>query len=202
MKCADCGREIKNAYYLNGNMYGYNCYKRKLALIYKQWEDERNAEYSAKCFAAMEIFKNKKSNYFHDSIVRQWNNCKKLTAKQLECITKSFSESETIEFYKVWFLLATDELKKGISSWLENLILRTKTTYLYMNDDEAVNILLFNHPSGIHFLRDIEDDETDVFFMDNGKYLRRKQQGKKVYDRCYLEENKNDEYYEILKIAE
>ena len=44
LKCAECGRPIENAYYLNGKAYGYNCYKQKLAIIYKQWEDEKNAE--------------------------------------------------------------------------------------------------------------------------------------------------------------
>ena len=200
--CAECGREIKNAHYLDGKVYGYNCYKQKLALIYKKWEDERNAEYSAKCFAAMEIFKNKKSNSFHDSIIKQWNDCKKLTAKQLECIIKGFSDFETLSFYKVWFLLSNnDDKRKSISTWTEILIQKTKTVYLYVEDEEIHNILLLNHPSGIHFLRDIEDAETDVFFRDNGKYLRRKEQGKRVYDSSYLEEDKNDEYYEILKVV-
>ena len=115
LKCAECGRPIENAYYLNGKPYGYNCYKQKLAIIYKQWEDEKNAEYSTKCFAAMQIFQNKKSNSFHDSICKQWNDCKKLTAKQLNCITKGFNFNETISFYKVWFLLANEENKKKIA---------------------------------------------------------------------------------------
>ena len=72
LKCAECGRPIENAHYLNGKHYGYNCYKQKLAILYKQWEDERNVEYSAKCFAAMQIFQGKRSNSFHDSICKQW----------------------------------------------------------------------------------------------------------------------------------
>ena len=78
VECADCGRKIPicNAHYINGKPYGYSCYKKQLALIYKQWEDEKNAEYSAKCFAAMQIFEGKKSNSFHDSICKQWNDCK------------------------------------------------------------------------------------------------------------------------------
>ena len=75
VECADCGRKIPacNARYINGKPYGYSCYKKQLALLYKQWEDEKNAEYSAKCFAAMQIFERKKSNSFHDSICKQWN---------------------------------------------------------------------------------------------------------------------------------
>ena len=30
----------------------------------------------------MQVFQDKKSNSFHDSICKQWNECKKLTAKQ------------------------------------------------------------------------------------------------------------------------
>lgn len=78
MKCAECGKAIMNPHFINGIAYGYNCYKQKIALIYKQWEDERNVDYSVKCFAAIEVFKNKKTNYFHESIMKQWNDCKNL----------------------------------------------------------------------------------------------------------------------------
>ena len=122
VKCSECGRLVENPHHINGKPYGYNCYKQKLAIIYKQWEDEKNAEYSVKCFTAMQIFQGKKSNSFHDSICKQWNDCKKLTAKQLACITKGFAFDETISFYKVWFLLANDENKKAIACWAETLI--------------------------------------------------------------------------------
>lgn len=79
VRCSDCGRKIPvhHAYGINKKPYGYSCYRKRLVLIYKQWEDEKNAEYSAKCFAAMQIFEGKKSNSFHDSICKQWNECKK-----------------------------------------------------------------------------------------------------------------------------
>jgi len=98
VECADCGRKIPicNAHYINGKPYGYGCYKKQLALLYKRWEDEKNAEYSVKCFAAMQVFQDKKSNSFHDSICKQWNECKKLTAKQLNCIINGFTDQENI----------------------------------------------------------------------------------------------------------
>ena len=142
VKCAECGRPIENAYYLNGKAYGYNCYKQKLAIIYKQWEDEKNAEYSAKCFAAMQIFQGKKSNSFHDSICKQWSNCRKLTAKQLECIIKGFNFNEMISFYKVWFLLANEENQKAIAGWTEKLISKERKFADFVNDEEVHNILL------------------------------------------------------------
>lgn len=201
--CAECGKEIKNPHYLNGKLYGYNCYKKELAILYKQWEDERNTEYSAKCFSAMEVFKTKKSNSFHDSIVNQWNNCKKLTAKQLECIIRGFTLEETISFYKLWFLIANKENQKGISSWLENIILKNKIVFKIVHDEEICNILLVNHPSGIHFIKDIDDSEEDIFFRDNGKYTRKKNEnGKKIYNTCFLEEDKQNIYYQILNIIE
>lgn len=110
VECADCGRKISicNAHYINGKPYGYSCYRKQLALLYKQWEDEKNAEYSAKCFAAMKIFEGKKSNSFHDSVCKQWNECKKLTAKQLECIIKGFTDKESIDFWIIWQQLYKD----------------------------------------------------------------------------------------------
>lgn len=172
--CEECGKEIKNPHYINGKPYGFNCYRKKLAIINKEWENEHNAEYSAKCFSAMEVFKNKKSNSFHDAILFQWNTCKKLTGKQLGCIIKGFTPEETILFYKIWFLLANKENQKAISSWMENIILKNKMVFKIIHDKEICNILLVNHPSGIHFLKDIEDPEEDIFFRDNGKWTRKK----------------------------
>lgn len=202
MKCCVCGKEIKNPHYINGKPYGYNCYKQKLAIIYKQWEEVHNAEYSAKCFAAMEIFKNKKSNSFHDSVVEQWKAYKKITGKQLECIIKGFTVDETIAFYKAWFIIATKDTKKNISGWVEQIIIKNKITYKFVYDEEVHKILLILHPSGIHFIKDKDIEEPeDIFFCENGKWIRRKDEnGRKIYDTCFLNKNKKDEYYQILNI--
>lgn len=192
LKCAECGRPIENAYYLNGKAYGYNCYKQKLAIIYKQWEDEKNAEYSIKCFAAMQIFQGKRSNSFHDSICKQWNECKKLTAKQLNCITKSFNFNETISFYKVWFLLANEENKKAIACWTETLISKERKFTDFVNDEEVHNILLTDvryKRHGFHFWHDIDDEPEDIFISCNEKNDR------------LLNENLEDEYIEVLKVV-
>ena len=103
LKCVTCGKEKIHPHFLIGKTYGYNCYKLALALYFKEWEEEKNIEYSKKCFSAIEIFKNKKSGSFYDSIINQWNECKKITMKQLECIIRSFNDAEAIEFYKIWF---------------------------------------------------------------------------------------------------
>lgn len=192
LKCAECGRPIENAYFLNGKPYGYNCYKQKLAIIYKQWEDEKNAEYSVKCFAAMQIFQGKRSNSFHDSICKQWNDCKKLTAKQLECIIKGFTFDETISFYKVWFLLANDENKKSIACWTETLISKERKFVDFVNDEEVHNILLTDvryKRHGFHFWHDIDDEPEDIFISCNEKNDR------------LLNENLEDEYIEVLKVV-
>ena len=192
LKCAECGRPIENAYFLNGKPYGYNCYKQKLAIIYKQWEDEKNAEYSAKCFAAMQIFQGKKSNSFHDSICKQWNDCKKLTAKQLDCIIKGFTFDENISFYKVWFLLANDENKKSIACWTETLISKERKFADFVNDEEVHNILLTDvryKRHGFHFWHDIDDEPEDIFISCNEKNDR------------LLNENLEDEYIEVLKVV-
>ena len=192
LKCAECGRPIENPHYINGKPYGYNCYKQKLAILYKQWEDEKNAEYSAKCFAAMQIFQGKRSNSFHDSICKQWDDCKKLTAKQLACITKGFTFNETISFYKVWFLLANDENKKSIASWTEMLISKERKFADFVNDEEVHNILLTDikyKRYGFHFWHDIEDEPEVIVISENGKNDR------------LLNENLEDEYIEVLKVV-
>lgn len=186
---ADCGRKIPicNAHYINGKPYGYGCYKKQLALLYKQWEDEKNAEYSAKCFAAMQIFEGKKSNSFHDSICRQWNDCKKLTAKQLECIIKGFTDQENINFWIIWQQLSNDEcLKWSIPEWIDRKI----DNYAdYMENEAIINCLLYDpiyKKRGFHFYRDKEHNQDKVGIMSNAN----------------LDDNLEDEEIEIIKVVE
>lgn len=197
IQCADCGRKIPvcNARYINGKPYGYSCYKKQLALLYKQWEDEKNTEYSAKCFAAMQIFEGKRNNSFHDSICKQWNDCRKLTAKQLECIIKGFTEQEKVNFWLIWFQLTNDEcLKWSIPSWVENTIRKNKNGFAdYMEDDAIINCLIYDRKygkQGFHFYRDIEIDSERIHMIENGR------------NKSYLNENVEDEYIEVLKVVE
>lgn len=196
VECADCGRKIPicNAHYINGKPYGYSCYKKQLTLIYKQWEDEKNAEYSAKCFAAMQIFGGKKSNSFHDSICKQWNDCKKLTAKQLECIIKGFTDQENISFWIIWQQLTNDRsLKWGIPEWVKKVIYKNGGFADYIENEAVINCLLYApeyKKRGFHFYRDIEIDPEIVHIMENGK------------NNHILNENMEDEYTEVLKVVD
>lgn len=191
VECADCGRKIpvNNAHYINGKPYGYSCYKKQLSLIYKKLEDEKNAEYSAKCFAAMQIFKGKKSNSFHDSICKQWDDYEKLTAKQLDCIINGFTKKEKLNFWIIWQELTNDgNLKRSISSWVENKIQNFEE---YMENESVINCLLCNpiYKHGFHFVRDIEDLEI-IYIMANKK------------DNIQLKEDIEDEDIEVLKVIE
>ncbi len=182
MKCAECGKEIKNAYYISGKAYGYSCYRQKLALIYKQWEDEKNVEYSAKCFAAMQIFEGKGNNSFHDSICKQWNECKKLTAKQLECIIKSFTTKEKIDFWCIWFSLTNDEnLKRGIPDWIEAELYKNHCVSDYIENEAVINCLLYDrrYKNGFHFCHDI-DDEPEIIYISGNKYLQENIENKEI----------------------
>lgn len=197
VECADCGRNISicNAHYINGKPYGYSCYKKQLALLYKQWEDEKNAEYSAKCFAAMQIFEGKKSNSFHDSVCKQWNEYKKLTAKQLECIIKGFTDKESIDFWIIWQQLTNDEcLKWSIPTWIENIIYKNeKGVAEYMENKAFINCMLYDRKYkkyGFHFYKDTEIEPKKVCIMENGK------------DNHILNEDIEDEYTEVLKVVE
>lgn len=196
VECADCGRKIPacNARYINGKPYGYNCYRKQLALLYKQWEDEKNAEYSAKCFAAMQVFEGKKSNSFHDSICKQWNNCKKLTANQLQCIIKGFTDQENINFWIIWQQLTNDEcLKWSIPTWIENIIHKNRKDFVdYVEDEAFINCMLYDRQYkkyGFHFYRDMEIEPEKVYIMENGK------------NKHYINENIEDGI-EILKVVE
>ena len=197
VECADCVRKIPicNAHYINKKHYGYSCYKKQLALLYKQWEDEKNAEYSVKCFAAMQVFQDKKSNSFHDSICKQWNECKKLTVKQLNCIINGFTDQENINFWIIWQQLTNDEcLTWSIPSWVENTIYKNRTGFAdYMGNEAVINCLLYDRTykkQGFHFSHDLEINPERVCITKNGK------------NNIYLQENIDDEFVEVLKVIE
>ena len=181
MKCADCGKEIKNAHYINGKAYGHNCYKKHISMLCKQWEDEKNQEYSVKCFSAMQICQGKSRNSFHDSICKQWNDCN----------IKGFNDKEKIDFYLIWCSLTKDEtLKMSIPSWIQGIVRNYKD---YIENELFIDCMLREREyqkHGFHFLRDIEDEPETIFIMKNGK------EGK------ILKEHQEDEYLEILKVVE
>jgi len=192
VECTDCGRKIPicNAHYINGKPYGYSCYRKQLVLLYKQWEDEKNAEYSAKCFAAIQIFEGKKSNSFHDSICKQWNECKKLTAKQLNCIERGFTQSELFDFYIMWQLLSNNRsIQDSIAGHMLCKMQETFSFGKYMNNEDVLNCLLYRQElkNGFHFARDIEDDPEMIFIYDNDTFLNG---------------HMKDEYIEVLKIVD
>ena len=96
--CCECGKPIKHRHYLDGKCYGYNCYRQALSIKYAKLTEIHNAVYAADCEAAISVFIGKKSSTFHDSICKQWKDCGKLTAKQLEAVRKCFTDTETLSY--------------------------------------------------------------------------------------------------------
>ena len=100
--CAKCGKEIKNVYMLDGKIYGYNCYKMELAKKYKNFIDAKNLKYTLVAMATIETYKKHKETTawgkdFKASILNQFDDCGKLTYKQLSCITKRFDKFEKLD---------------------------------------------------------------------------------------------------------
>ncbi len=188
-KCAICGKIIKNTYFLNGKIYGYECYKKELALIYKKFEDEKNAEYVAKCFAAMQVFKNKKSNAFHDSVCKQYDNYGKLTARQLECILKGFTSKEIVNFCIAWHpLTKKDSEKVHIASLLYKQVQDDVDSII--DNDDVIEVLLSHD----------EFKKYGLFFCYDK--LCKKTFVEKIGRRgCRLKDCEEDDEFEVLKIV-
>lgn len=192
-KCIECGKQINNPYYINGKAYGYSCYKKQLALIYKQWEDERNKEYSQDCFAVMQVFQDKKSNSFHDSICKQWEECKKLTGKQLNCMKKGFTNDDWIKYWIIKQNLTINESEKSkCANKVQDLLckireINAKQFIKYFDDEAVVNCLKCKreYVNGFHVWKDVEDDLNWTFISSNSEYLQ---------------DHKEDEFIEILKV--
>lgn len=192
VKCAICGKNIKNIYHIQGKIYGYNCYQKELALLYKKYEDEKNAEYSAKCFAAMQVFKNKKSNTFHDSVCKQYDECRMLTAKQLDCVVKSFTKNELLEFYILHFSFTKkDSTKRDIAYSVYNIIKDKHYNNIcdehIVDREDITSILLY-----------VDDFKRGLFFYKDYIINKIFMQKAGIND-FYLKEYQEDEEVEILK---
>lgn len=189
IKCTDCGRELEliNAHRLNGKFYGSSCYKKQLAIIYRQFEDSKNAEYSAKCFSAIEIFRNKKPSNFQRSILAQWDECHKLTSKQLNVIIKDFTPSQFIEHLEILFALGNYETKKYCSNWIIHTMGQNRLESNYINNESINQILLTDHSlkDGFYYVYDIDYPEN--------VYIRQIK---------HLDSDQNDEFCHVVKIIE
>lgn len=147
--CTECGKPIEKPYYIDGKPYGYTCYKREIAIRLAKMklaeQEEKNARYSCECFCAMEIFKNKKSGRFHDSICQQWNACHKLTINQLKAIRNTFSTMEKVFFYALQASLQEDKhYQRSMAEWTETELYRLKTQeQKTLIDNELINNVLF-----------------------------------------------------------
>lgn len=103
MQCFTCSKPIKNKHYLDGKVYGYNCYRMALSLKYAALQSATNFDWNNKCIALIEIFKKKQFSKdwnlnFQESIVLQWNDCHKLTGNQFSAVYKKLEEIEQIEY--------------------------------------------------------------------------------------------------------
>lgn len=153
MKCFTCGREIQNSYYLDGKVYGHECYKLALAQKYIHLQEFKNDDWTKKCIAAIELFRNvefKKSVWnqeFQKSVLTQWDACNKLSGKQFGLIMKNIDE---MEWNYIYFYLLEDGEKKDaqaryITNWTEN----NKLIEKYKNDERLHEAIKIEHKFGI-----------------------------------------------------
>lgn len=150
MKCSRCGKQIINGYYLNGKVYGYNCYKEELSILKAKLTEEHNKEYNLKCTALINTFsnityKNEYNNNFKNSILTQWNSCQKLTMNQFKCIFNKFNNIQAIEYKLTLLELLEDkeaikEINYNIYSSIDNSILN-----IYKEDRRILNVIQFQN---------------------------------------------------------
>lgn len=197
MKCALCGKDIKNVYRLNGKVYGYNCYKLELAKYKIEQQQLLNDEYAKKVLMAILVYKEKTftrqySVDFQKSILDQYNACKKLTGKQLTAVQNTFSKQDWLSYNIIRlelddFPTATHKkllAEKIIDDMFYKLQRDSENVNDMLESEPFLNILKLAHTKGCHFYKDI--DEDFIYIDDNKK----------------LDANKKDEYLEVLKVIE
>jgi hypothetical protein len=198
-KCATCGKAIQNPYYLDGKIYGHECYKLAVALKYAHLQEMKNDDYTKKCISSIEtfrnkIFKDKWNQDFQKSVLTQWDSCNKLTAKQFDVIVKKFDEIENIN-YKFLYLELLEDIEKiaEIQKELFNTI--TRTYLKQFKGDERFLSLANKHyerskKRGIrHFITELKDIDEEQSWM-------------QILQEIELESYKNKDYIEILTCIE
>jgi hypothetical protein len=211
-KCCTCSKEIKNIYRLDNKNYGYNCYKLALALKMAKLQDIKNNEYALKCFATIEVFKNKEfsrewNNNFKKSILDQWENCKKLTGGQLNCIIKKMDNKELFEIKLIYALVSTDDKYELCNDIFYDCKQRIDTLINYKNDSRLHEVLKYTIEK-MNKSRVRRNKELKAYYIINYEEceeLRVEGMEKNFYELCSnkkLEKYKNDEDVKILEIIE
>lgn len=144
----------------------------------------------------MSVFKNKKSNKFHNSVCEQYENCKKITAKQLECILRSFTKNELLEFYILYFSLTKkDSVKRDIAYNVYNTIKDKHYNNIcdetIMNREDITSILFYidEFKRGFFFYKDTLINKIFI-----------EKTGSERSQRSILKDYQEDEDIEILKV--
>jgi len=199
MECVTCGKKILNTHLLDGKVYGYNCYKLALALKYVALQGIKNDDWVRKCVAAIETFQNMKfkdswNENFQVSILAQWNECGKLTGKQMEAIVKKFDEIEHMKYQLLYLELS--EYNKEIARGIENNIRRM---FMYFANNAMAEI--FKNDERVHAAIKLISKRVKLIV----KY-------KDIDESCFsyglleqqneLDQLRNDEYIEIIEVIE
>ncbi|HBY20610.1 MAG TPA: hypothetical protein DEG71_06325 [Clostridiales bacterium] len=200
MKCFTCGRKIQNPYMLDGKVYGHECYKLALAQKYIHLQELKNDDWTKKCIAAIELFRNvefKKSAWnqeFQKSVLTQWDKYHKLSGKQFEIILKNI---DTMEYNYIYFNLLEDEEKKNAQArYITNWTKHNRLIEKYKNDNRLHEAIRIEHKTGIerrgrkyYIVEFIDIDEPERKFFD-------------IVPSKSLEDLQNDEYIEIKNLIE
>lgn len=198
MKCATCRKSIEHPYYLDGKIYGYNCYKMAVALKYAKMQEIKNEDYARKCASAIEVFSNKtfKDSWnkdFQISILNQWNECKKLTGKQLDLIIKKFNEVETIEYYLTYI---------EISRQFSDRASKDNEFLIHLLNSNMLKH--FKHDERIHdFYRDINASAIKrhniKYYIVEYKDIDDKESICAILEQRIYQSIESDEFYEVIE---
>jgi len=200
--CITCGKEIKNPYYLDGRIYGHECYKMAVALKYAHLQEMKNDDYIRKCVAVIETFRNKSfkdqwNKDFQTSILTQWDACQKLTMKQLQCIVTKFDKIEYAEVYLLHYGLSQPYVESGIScekNGLLTLFSNQETLKVFKNDERLHEFLKDYYTSSIK--------RGKKFYILVSKDEDMKENYYEIARESRLEGYKNDEYTTVLEAIE
>jgi hypothetical protein len=195
--CSQCGKKIENAYYLDGKIYGHECYKMALSLKYTALEQQKNDSYTNKCIALIEIFRNKTfkdtwNKDFQTSVLKQFDECHKLTGKQFDVIVKKFDDKEYINYLLIYTEIYQDrEIEKYIYNQVVNakyLLSEYKNNEMFIRCIKTENEISIKRSRKLYIVEYKDIDEPNSI----GRIIKADE----------LEELKNDEYIEIISVQE
>lgn len=138
---------------------------------------------------------------FQKSIIDQWEDCKKLTAKQLNCIIQKMDINELFEIELIYSDITNEDKYKLCTDIFYDCKQRPNLLINFKNDERLHDALSYSIKR-INKGRAKRNKEIKTYYIINSLDIEIKQEYWELCDQEMLKAIKNDEFLEIIELIE